>query len=157
MMGVAYFLVWTTFGMVAFPLGAALAALEIQLPALARAVPLAVGVVVVLAGALQFTAWKARQLATCREAWACDRTLPADAGTAWRHGLHVGLHCCYCCVGPTAILFGIGVMDLRAMAVLTAANTIERLAPAGERAARALGAVAVGAGLFLMARASGLG
>jgi hypothetical protein len=48
-------------------------------------------------------------------------------------------------------------MDLRAMAVVTAAITVERLAPAGERFARAIGAVAVGAGLFMIARAVGLG
>jgi predicted metal-binding membrane protein len=91
--GVGYFFVWTVFGMAAFPLGVALATIEMQQPALARAVPIAVGVVV------------------------------------------------------------IGVMDLRAMAVVAAAITIERLAPAGERVAQAIGAVVVGAGLFLIARA----
>jgi predicted metal-binding membrane protein len=55
------------------------------------------------------------------------------------------------------ILLVLGVMDLRAMAVVTAAITAERLAPAGERVARAIGAVVVGAGLFLIARAAGLG
>jgi predicted metal-binding membrane protein len=55
-----------------------------------------------------------------------------------------------------AILLVIGVMDLRAMAVMAAAITVERLAPSGERAARAIGAVVVGAGLFLIARAAGL-
>jgi predicted metal-binding membrane protein len=48
-------------------------------------------------------------------------------------------------------------MDLRAMAVVTAAITVERHAPAGERVARAIGAVVVGAGLLLIARAAGLG
>jgi hypothetical protein len=47
-------------------------------------------------------------------------------------------------------------MDLRAMAVVTAAITVERLAPAGERVAQAIGAGFVGAGLFLIARAAGL-
>jgi predicted metal-binding membrane protein len=56
-----------------------------------------------------------------------------------------------------AILLGLGVMDLRAMAVVAAAVTVERLAPAGGRVARATGAVAVGAGLLLIARAAGLG
>jgi predicted metal-binding membrane protein len=56
-----------------------------------------------------------------------------------------------------AILLVIRVMDLRAMAVVAAAVTIEHLAPAGERVARATGAVAVGAGLFLITRAAGLG
>jgi predicted metal-binding membrane protein len=144
-------------GMVAFPLGVAFAAIAMQEPALARAVPTAVGVVVLTAGALQFTTWKAHHLACCLEAPGCGRMLPADAGTAWRHGLRLGLHCGCCCAGLTAILLVIGVMDLRAMAGVTAAITAERLAPAGGRVARAIGAVAVGAGLLLIARAAGPG
>ena len=157
LVGVAYFVVWTVFGMAAFPLGVALAALEMRLPALARAVPLVAGVVVVMAGCLQLTAWKARHLACCRGAPGRGQTLPADAATAWRHGLRLGIHCSYCCVGLMAILLVIGIMDLRAMAVVAAAITIERLAPAGERIARVTGGVLVGAGLLLMARATGLG
>jgi predicted metal-binding membrane protein len=152
-----YFLVWTVFGMATFPLGVALAALEMQQPALARAVPIAAGVLVLIAGSLQLTAWKARQLACCREAPGHGRRLPADAGTAWRHGLRLGLHCTGCCAGLTVTLLVIGVMDLRAMAVVTAAITVERLAPAGKRVARGIGAVVVGSGLFLIARAAVLG
>jgi predicted metal-binding membrane protein len=154
--GVGYFFVWTAIGMAAFPVGVALSAIEMKLPALARSVPIAAGVVVVIAGALQFTAWKAHQLACCREAPGRDRTLPGDAGTAWRHGLSLGLHCSFCCAGLTAILLVVGLMDLRAMAVVTAAITVERLAPAGERVARAIGVIVVGAGLFLIVRAAGL-
>ena len=154
--GLGYFFVWTLLGIVAFPLGVALAALEMQQPALARVVPMAVGVVVLVAGALQFTEWKAHHLACCRGENGRARVLPADAGTAWRHGLRLGLHCMYCCAGPMAILFVFGVMDLRAMAVVAAAITTERLAPAGERVARAIGVVVIGAGLFLVARAAGL-
>jgi hypothetical protein len=36
--GPGYFFVWTVFGMAAFPLGVALAAVEMRQPALARAV-----------------------------------------------------------------------------------------------------------------------
>src|SRR6266699_7307247 len=50
LVGVGYFAVWTVFGMVAYLLGLALP----------HATPIAVGVVVLLAGFLQFTAWKAR-------------------------------------------------------------------------------------------------
>ena len=156
LVGVAYFFVWTVFGTIAFPVGAALAAVEMQQPALARAVPIAVGVVVLIAGALQFTAWKARQLACCRAAPGRGRTLPADAGTAWRYGLRLGLHCSSCCAALTAILLVVGVMDLRVMTVVTAATTLERLAPAGERVARAIGSLVVGAGMLLIARAAGL-
>jgi predicted metal-binding membrane protein len=55
-----------------------------------------------------------------------------------------------------AILLVLGVMDLRAMTVVAASVALERLAPAGEAVARALGAVVVGAGLFLIARALAL-
>ena len=157
MVGVGYFLVWTLFGVAAFPLGVALAALEMRLPALARAVPIAVGVLVLFAGSLQFTAWKARHLACCREAPGRGRTLPGNASTAWRHGLRLGLHCGHCCFGLTVILLGLGVMNDGAMAVVAAAITVERLAPAGERIARAIGVGVVGAGLVLIARAAALG
>ncbi|MEO8114758.1 MAG: DUF2182 domain-containing protein [Phenylobacterium sp.] len=157
LVGAGYFSVWTAFGVAVYPLGVALSLAVMQRPALARAVPIAVGAVVLLAGGLQLTAWKARQLACCREAPGRDRTLPADAGTAWRHGLRLGLHCSYCCAGLTAILLVAGVMDLRAMAAVAAAITVERLAPAGAQVARAIGAVLVGAGLLLIARAAGLG
>jgi predicted metal-binding membrane protein len=156
LVGLGYFFVWTAFGIAAFPLGVALAAIEMQVPALARAVPIAVGAVVLIAGALQFSAWKAHHLAFCRKAPARG-TVPADAGTALRYGLHLGLHCSYCCSGLMVILLVIGIMDLRAMAVVTAAITVERLAPAGEHLARAIGALVVGAGLFLIARATGIG
>jgi len=43
------------------------------------------------------------------------------------------------------------------MAVVTAAITVERLAPGGGRVARVIGAVTVVAGLLLIARAAGLG
>jgi predicted metal-binding membrane protein len=122
LVGAGYFFVWTAFGMAAFPLGVALAAVEMQLPALARAVPIVVGVVVLIAGAFQFTARKAHHLARCREAPGRGRTLAAGAGPAWRHGLCLGLHCSYCCAGLTAILLVIGVMDLRAMAAVTGSH-----------------------------------
>jgi predicted metal-binding membrane protein len=43
------------------------------------------------------------------------------------------------------------------MAIVAAAITVERLAPNGERVARATGAVVVAAGLFLIALAARLG
>jgi predicted metal-binding membrane protein len=155
--GVGYFFVWAVFGIAAFPAGVALAAVEMQVPALARAVPIAVGVVVLIAGSLQFTAWKAHHLASYREAPERGHPLPADAVTALRHGLRLGLHCGQCSAGLTVILLGLGFMDLRVMAVVGAAITVERLAPDGERVARAIGVVVVGAGLFLIVRAAGLG
>jgi predicted metal-binding membrane protein len=152
--GLGYFLVWSVIGMAVFPLGVALATVEMHFPALARVVPSAIGVAVVILGALQFTPWKARALACCRQAPAC-RALRADVGTAWRHGLRLGLECSECCANLMAIPLIIGIMDLRAMAVATAAIAVERLAPVGQAVARAVGVVMVGVGLVLLARANG--
>lgn len=43
---------------------------------------------------------------------------------------------------------------LKTMGVVAATITVERLAPAGERVARAIGTVVVAAGLLLIARAA---
>ena len=144
----AYFIVWTMSGVAAFPLGVALAEMIMLMPALAHLVPIAAGVVIVIAGVLQFSAWKERQLACCRTA--PMHGLPANEVTAFRHGLRIGFHCVRCCAGLTAVLLVFGVMDLRAMAVVTAATTAERLLPRGERIARLVGALTVGAGLCML-------
>ena len=130
--------------------------IEMEQPALARAVPIAAGLIVLIAGALQFTKWKAHHLYCCREAPGRDCLPSADPGAAWRLGVHFGLHCGLCCANLTAILLVVGVMDLRAMAAITAAITAERLTPAGEHVARATGFIVAGAGLILIARAAGL-
>ena len=149
---IGYFAVWSALGAAIFPLGAVLVVAQMRLPALARAVPIAAGVVVMLAGAVQLTAWKARHLAFGRDT-ARVHALPADAGAAWRHGVCLGVHCSYCCAGLTASFLALGVMDLRVMAVVTAAITAERLAPAGARVARVVGVVGIVAGAELIVRA----
>jgi predicted metal-binding membrane protein len=146
LVGGGYFFVWTLFGMAALALGVVLTTLAMENPALARAMPIAAGVVVLIAGAYQLTGWKVRELDACR-------ALPAEPDAAWRYGLRLGLHCSRCCVGLMAILLVIGVMDLGALAAVAAAITIERLAPGATRVARATGVVVVGVGLFLIGNA----
>ncbi len=150
--GVGYFLVWSTWGLAAYPIGIALADAEMRLPSLASVAPLAAGLVALLAGALQFTTWKARQLACCR-ATPLSRGIPlANVGVAFRYGLHLGLRCSQCCANLTALLLVAGVMDLRVMAAVTVVIAAERLAPAGERVARITGVPVIVAGLFALAR-----
>jgi predicted metal-binding membrane protein len=155
--GAGYFVVWTVLGMAVFPLGAALAAIEMQQPTVARAVPIATGVVILIAGALQFTMWKSRHLRCCREASGCGRRWSPNTATAWRLGVRLGFHCSCCSAGLTAILLVAGVMNLSVMAMVMAAITIERLAPDGERVARAIGGASIVAGLFQIWQTSGLG
>jgi predicted metal-binding membrane protein len=150
-----YFFVWILLGAGVFALGAALAQAITRMPMLARAVPVSAAMVVLLAGAFQFTACKARALAYCSPQSPHDLgNTPAGPSAAWRYGRRLGLQCSRACAGLTAILLVIGVMDLRAMALVAAAISAERLAPSGERVARAVGAAAIVAGGCLMARAA---
>lgn len=153
LVGAGYFFVWTVFGIAVFPLGVALATAEMRLPELSRVVPVAVGLVVLIAGLLQFTGWKAQKLTCCRQVSDCTGAIPASPSAAWLQGLRFGLQCSQCCFGLIIILLVIGVMDLRVMAVVAAAITAERLAPAGVRVAQVTGVLAAGAGLFLVALA----
>jgi predicted metal-binding membrane protein len=155
--GAGYFFVWTLLGLVAFPVGVMVASIGMQVPTLARVVPAAIGLIVMIAGALQFTAWKARHLACCRRAPGCGGSMRPDIATAWRHGVRIGIHCTHCCAGLTVMLLVVGVMDLRAMAAVTVAITLERLAPGGLHVARVTGTLLVGLGGLLIARAAGIG
>ena len=151
---VGYFCVWTVVGMAVFPLAVALAMVEMHQPALAAALPIIVGAVVLGGGIFQPSAWKARHLACCREAPARGGGLLANPAAAWRHGLRLGFHCSASCAGLTAILLVLGLINLRVMFIVTAAITLERLSPAGWRVARAIGALGVGAGGLLIMRAA---
>lgn len=152
-----YFLVWAALGAAIYPLGAALARAAMGHRWLAHGVPLAAAVVVVLAGALQFSAWKARRLACCRAAPAVVPPPPHGMVAGLRHGVRLGLDCACCCGNLMAISLVAGMMDLRTMAAVTLAITAERLLPAGERVARGIGLLAVGIGLLLIVRASSPG
>ena len=97
---VGYFFVWAVFGVAAFPLGVALAGAEMQRPALSRAVPVVAGAIVLLAGAFQFSAWKARYLARCRVLPGRSGAVSGGTGAAFRYGLRLGLHCVQMFCGP---------------------------------------------------------
>lgn len=149
LVGAGYFFIWGFAGAVVFPLGAGLADMLMRFPVLAQAGPLASGLVVLGAGIQQFSGWKIRQLACCRQ----SERVSGSAGAAWRHGLGLGLRCVRCCAGPTAILLVLGAMDLWVMVIVAGAISLERLAPNGERFARMSGATAVAAGSFLVIQA----
>ena len=150
--GAAYLLVWMALGLIVFLAGAALATAQARFPALTRVAPIAAGLVVVIAGGIQLTRWKARRLAHFRMSPRSGPRVRAEAGSAWRYGLRLGRDCGLSCAGPMASLLVLGVMDPRAMAVATVAITAERLAPAGERVARAIGLGAIVVGVISIAR-----
>lgn len=157
-----YILIWTLLGAAVFPLGEVTIGVTMRYPAFAHAVPIVTSLVVLLAGALQLTRWKARHLARCRgghcdESIRCGSAVAAGVFAAWRHGLRLGFDCIQCCAGLTAVLLVTGIMDMPVMVAVTGAIILERLAPAGERIAGFIGVAVIGTGLFLILRAGGLG
>jgi predicted metal-binding membrane protein len=146
-----YFSVWTVAGGLLFVGGAAVSNFAMRDAAVAQAVPCAAAVVVVVAAVVQCTRWKLRRLACCR-----DRSSEALRSDRWsagfRHGIRLGLQCASCCANLMAVLVAVGVMDLRAMALVTAAIALERLGPARVLLPRAIG-IAVVAAVLLITRA----
>ena len=136
-----YFFVWIAVGVVVYPIGVVVASAMMRWQALAQAAPIAGGVVILLAGFLQLTAWKARQLQACRSS--------ECAKNPWQHGLRLGLRCTLCCSGLMSILLVIGVMNLAAMGVVTVAITAERLAPKPQIISRVIGVAAIVAGAVI--------
>lgn len=146
-----YFLVWMFVGVVVYPLGAGLSLAEMRSPMFLHLVPWGTGIILLLAGGIQLSQWKARQLGRCRNPAVCD----SGPGTksAWLHGIRLGVDCSLCCAGFMTVLLVNDVMSLPTMAALTVAIAAERIIPRAQRVARALGVVIVAAGLIVMARA----
>jgi predicted metal-binding membrane protein len=151
--GTGYFFVWVLLGTIVYLVGAFVAKAGMASPMLARSVPIVAGVILLLAGRLQLTAWKARLLCRCRAEPASGEALRPDARGAWSHGIRMGTDCALCCSGLMAILLVNGVMNLGPMALVTATITAERLLPQPKRTARAAGLIITATGMYMIDRA----
>lgn len=133
-LSLGYFPVWAAVG------GAVHIAPTLSLPT---------GVLLIVAGALQFTAWKAKHLEEYHGmVTAAGTAVSRSAAATWLDGLRLGACCVRSCAGPTLALLALGAMDPRVMVLVGAAVTAERLAPRGLLVARATGVAAVIAGLI---------
>jgi predicted metal-binding membrane protein len=144
--GAGYFFLWALLGAVVYPFGVFVAMVGMSSAELSRLMPIAAGLVLLLAGGLQLTPWKARQLCRCRVV----PTLDQSAYSAWRYGIRLGADCVLCCCGLMATLLVAGVMNLGAMALVTIAITAERLFPEPQWAARAAAFVIIATGVFII-------
>jgi predicted metal-binding membrane protein len=154
LVGVGYFCVWAGLGIVTYPLGVLMAAVEMQQPLFARAVPWVTGIVILIIGAIQMTGWKVRRLACCRHSYAAKVCAEVPDGVAaWRYGVRLGFQCSGCCANLMGIALLVGIMDLCAMAAVGVAIVVERLAPPDRGIARTIGGIVIVAGLGLLIRA----
>ena len=126
--GVGYFVIWAVVGTAAFAAGAGVMALGMRWEKVAQWLPVAAGMVLLVAGGVQFTSWKARQLALWREGPGRGCPPVPNVLGAWRHGLRLGVRCSLCCGSLMLVRLTIGMMDLVAMAAVTFAISAERLA-----------------------------
>ena len=112
--GASYLVVWSLAGLV--PLAVLLGFRQVAHDSawLARAG----GLVLLLAGAYQFSRWKAKCLRACRTPLSFLMTHDFGGGLvgAVRVGLSHGLYCLGCCWALMAVLFTVGLMNLAWMA-----------------------------------------
>jgi predicted metal-binding membrane protein len=153
LVGVGYFAIWAVVGATAYAVGLGLMAVETRWGTVERWLPVATGVVLLVAGGMQFTSWKARQLVLCRDGSGCGCPPTPHALGAWRHGVSLGVRCSLCCGSLMLALLAIGMMDLVAMAAVALAISAERLTPVPLQVARVAGVAIVVVGVLTIARA----
>jgi predicted metal-binding membrane protein len=155
----AYLLVWTLVGGLAYLLALASGRLAAMSPWLLSHAAQLGGGVLILAGAYQLSPLKHTCLAKCRTPLQFVLSSWRDGKSgAFRMGLVHGLYCLGCCWLLFVILFPLGVMNVAAMAVLTALIFAEKSLPAGRRISQVAAVILIGYGsviLFLPAALPG--
>jgi predicted metal-binding membrane protein len=144
----AYLLVWSLFSIAAAVLQWLLQRAGWVDPMILSTSAALDAVLLLIAGAYQFTPLKRVCLATCRSPFGflLGEWKPGMAG-AFRMGVRHGLLCAGCCWALMALLFVGGVMNLAWVAALSIVVAVEKLAPAGDRIAPVLGGALIAAGL----------
>ncbi len=147
-----YLTVWLAFSVVATMLQRLLTQTAILTPMMELQNGTVSGVLLLLVGLYQLSPFKGECLRLCRSPahivsgfWR-----PGTAG-AFRMGLRHGAHCLGCCWALMLLLFVGGVMNLYAIAAITAAVLVEKLTPFGVQASRAIGVLMLAAGVWIVA------
>lgn len=146
-----YLLVWTLAGVVAYLAALGLDALASHSMTLMRAAPRIGGAALVAAGVYQLSPLKRVCLAKCR-------TPTQFLMTSWRNGnwgalrmgVEHGAYCLGCCWLLFVILFPLGMMNIAALAVLTALIFAEKALPIGRLTATLAGMGLILYGLFVV-------
>jgi predicted metal-binding membrane protein len=130
----AYLVVWTLFGALAYGLAVAAGRLADESMWVMDHAAHIGGAVLVLAGLYQLSPLKRSCLAKCRTPLQFILTAWRDGtGGAFRMGLVHGSYCLGCCWLLFVILFPLGIMNVVAMAVITALIFAEKSLPIGRQ------------------------
>ena len=151
----AYLAIWAAFSAGATALHWGLQTTNLITPMMASNSIWLTGILLVVAGAVQFTRLKEVCLQHCRTPMGFLLTEWRDGAVgAWRMGFKHGLLCLGCCWALMGLLFVAGVMNLAWVAALTAAVAIEKLHPAGVRIGKFLGGILIVSGIVQIATLS---
>ena len=148
-----YVLIWTSFSLAATVLQRALGSVLLLSPMMEATSSSVSGLLLLVAGAYQWTPLKVACLQTCRSplGFLMGRWRAGAAG-AFRLGIEHGLYCLGCCWALMLLLFVGGVMNLIVIAALTVFVSFEKLAPFGLQSARISGVLLMAVGLWVLAR-----
>ena len=146
-----YLLVWVAFSAAATAMQRILSGWLLLTPMLEMASPRAEGVLLLLAGAYQFTPLKRACLTACRSPLSfVMRRSGGGSGAALRLGLEHGAYCLGCCWALMLLLFAGGIMNLSVIVALTTVVLIEKVMPFGEHTSRAIGVALLGLGVWTL-------
>lgn len=125
-----YLFAWTAYGLVAYFLYSAVAALQLDWLAWDRYGPQAAGLAVISVGLYQLTPLKKSCLKHCLtpSSFIINYWRPGAVG-AFRMGAAHGMWCVGCCAGLMLLLFVLGIMSLVWMAIVTLLVFAEKIVP----------------------------
>ncbi len=137
-----YVLVWAAIGVAAFVLGLGAEALAERFTVLGDNAGRIGAVLIVAAGAYQFSALKNRCMTECRSPLAFFAQHWREGGRgAVAMGAHHGMVCAGCCWALMAIMFPLGMMNIAALGAVTVVIFSERVLPGGKVVQYGVGAV----------------
>lgn len=146
-----YLVVWYGFSAVATITQWGLRTTALLSPQLASTSPFLGGALLVAAGVFQWSSLKSACLSRCRGPLSFLMTEWREGQKgAFIMGLRHGIFCLGCCWVLMTLLFVLGVMNLLWIAILSGFVLIEKLAPAGQLAARLTGILLIGWGAWMI-------
>jgi predicted metal-binding membrane protein len=148
-----YVFTWTVFSVAATVLQRVLSEWLLVSPMMEAANDRVSGVLLLIAGAYQWTPLKHACLRTCRSplGFLMGRWRGGASG-AFRMGLEHGIFCVGCCWALMLLLFAGGVMNIAVIAGLMVWVGVEKLAPYGRIVVQVTGALMIAGGLWMLTR-----
>ena len=146
-----YVFLWALFSVLAASAQWGLDQVALLSPTMVTTSPTLGAALLIGAGTYQLTPFKRVCLNRCRSpAHRLSSGWKDGVGGAFRMGMEHGTFCVGCCWALMGLLFVGGVMNLLWVAFIAAVVFAEKLFPAGERLARAIGALMVAAGIYML-------